>query len=645
MKLNTFNRIVWLCGFLAFTTVAFAQPADLSKELYKATGIADSLKENANAVIRYSSDEILIKGAGKAVLKHYKLVTILNDKADYEARFQIGYNRKYDVVNSIFMRVYNADGVLLKKYYKSDMYDGLAYDDATLVTDDRYLGIKHTIASYPITIEIGYEEDLSSFLDLGYWNIQNSETSVQTSVCKVSADPSVGFRYSCKNVKLAPQKGNKDNLETYTWQVKNLKAEKPEDDVPEWYVAKRIAFAANQFQFMGIPGDFSSWQSYGKWQSALNADVCSLPEARAEEIRKMTADLKTDKEKAKFLYKYMQQNMRYVSIQLGIGGLKPFPATFVDQKKYGDCKALTNYMYALLKAVNIPSYYAEVNAGTNKEPADPAFPYDPFNHVILCLPLKGDTTWLECTSNRQPFGKLGPFTENRRALLVTENGGMLVNTPKSSMADNVFNSETHIALNEDGSAKATVKILSTGEYRDLYMELKSNSNDDQKAFLIRSLKLKQPSVFDIKDGADENDIKEFDLALEYDKFYDMAAGDKQFYRPRVLDIWTAAIPSLEKRRSDFFFEHPLQKKCTTVIDVPAGYTVESLPVNVNLKFSYGNYDVTYAYDAAKNQVTSIANFNIINNRIPAAKYTEMQVYMDNVLKAQNKKLVIRRKAS
>jgi len=153
-----------------------------------------------------------------------------------------------------------------------------------------------------------------------------------------------------------------------------------------------------------LPGQLTSWQSYGKWQHDLNADVCTLSADRAAEIKKLTANLPGDKEKVKYLYEYLQHNVRYVNIKLGIGGLKPLSATFVDQKKYGDCKALSNYMVALLKSVNIPAYYAIVKAGDNEEPADPAFPADPFNHIIVCVPLKGDTTWLECTNNTQPFG-------------------------------------------------------------------------------------------------------------------------------------------------------------------------------------------------------------------------------------------------
>ena len=628
-----------LCGNL------YAQPKDLDKELYKASTIPDSLKENANAVVRYSADEYLVKAPGNAVVKHYKLVTILNEKADHEAEIGLEYDKKYNSVNSINIRVYNADGLLVKKYGKSDMYDRSAVDDQTIVTDDRYLYLRHVIASYPVTIEISYEYDFSSFVTLPTWRIQRPETAIQTSICTVLVNPQTGFRFKCENISPVLTKNKETDFDSYTWTVKNLKAEKPEEDVPAWRVNKLLNFTTNQFSSFGRPGDISTWANYGKWVQDLNTDVCTLPEPRAEEIRKMTAGLKTDKEKAKFLYNYLQQNMRYVSIQLGIGGFKPFPASFVDQKKYGDCKALSNYMYALLKAVNIPSYYAFINAGTNAEPADNNFPFDPFNHAILCIPFKGDTTWLECTSTTQPFGKLGAFTENRKALLITEDGGKLVNTPHSIMEDNTFNSDVHIKLEADGGAKANVKILSTGEYRAMYIDMSAEKLDQQKEFLIKQLHMKQPSVLDFKLTDNKDDVKEVDIDLEYDKFCDVAAGDKQFYKPRVFELWSSTVPILEKRNADFYFEHPMQKTCTTTIDLPSGFEIESLPANVNLKFTYGSYNVNYQYLADKNEVVSTTNFNLTNQQIPAAKYTELQQYMDNIAKAQNKKLVIRRKAS
>ncbi|WP_184550184.1 DUF3857 domain-containing protein [Mucilaginibacter sp. FT3.2] len=625
---------------------SYSQDKNIPKDLYIAATIPDSLKEDANSVVRYSSDEVVVKGPGKMVSKHHSIVTILNEKGDDEAILEMGYNKKYDYYSGLEMHVYNAQGLSIKKYHKSDMYDGSASNDETMVTDERFLAIKHAIAAYPITIEVEYEENVSSFIGLGAWYIQDKvEQSVQLASYKISYNPAIGFRYKNSNCSIKPEKGATDGLESYTWNVKNIKAIKKEEHVLTWNILPRVSFAASSFDCYGYPGDFTTWKSFGSWIKSLNDDVCTLSPERIAEVKKMTDTIKTDKEKARFLYNYMQKSMRYVGIQLGIGGYKPFAATFVDQKKYGDCKALSNYMKALLKAVDINSCYAIIRAGVNAEPADLAFPNNSFNHAILCIPFKNDTTWLECTSSTTAFGKLGPFTENRNALLITDEGGKLVNTPKSTDADNLFNSEVHLILDADGGAKAEVKILSTGEYRSFFVDkLPNYKADEQKQDLLTNLHIKQPSVFNYNPAEDKNGVKHVSLQMEYDKFCDIATGDKQFYKPQAFILWDVTVPVEEKRKTSYYFNYPMLKSCVTTIDLPAGFEVETLPTNQNLKFSYGNYDVKYVYDAVKNQVISTAKFNLTDYIIPAAKYTEMQVYMDAVAKAQNKKLVIRRKA-
>ncbi len=616
---------------------------DIPKELYTANGIPDSLKEDANSVVRYSSDEVTINGPGKAVIKHHSIVTILNQKGDGEAFIRFYYDKKYDTYSDVDIHVYGADGVLIKKYHKSDMYDESASNYETIVTNARKLTLEHTVASYPTTIEVEYEEDLSSFISMDSWEIQDLEQSVQNATYTVLVKPEIAFRYKNENISLKPEKGTQGGFESYKWQVKNLVAIKKQDYTLRWTVLPGVLFGTSQFNCDGYPGDLSSWQNLGKWVYGLHADVCKLSPARVLEIRKMTDSIKTDKEKAKFLYEYLQQNTRYVSIQLGIGGWKPFDANFVDNKKYGDCKALANYMYALLDAVNIHAEWAVVRAGFNEPAADPAFPNNPFNHEILCIPFKNDTTWLDCTMTYREFGKPGPFTENRNALLITPDGGKLVNTPKSRADDNEFTSEVHLVLDSVGGAKAQVKILSTGEYREQYIGMASMKQDDQKQYLFDDLDIKQPSVFLLEYGKDKNYTKEMNINLEYDKFCDITVANKFFYHPHVFDLWNITPPIQEKRKANYYFDFPRIKTCVTTIDLPKGFEVETLPTNQQLKFTYGDYEVKYSYDAAKNQVISTAKFNLTNQVIPAAKYTEMQQYMDAIAKAQNKKLVIHRK--
>ncbi|WP_448702030.1 DUF3857 domain-containing protein [Mucilaginibacter sp. AW1-3] len=645
MRYNLINRAaMFLLPVFVCALTTYGQDKNIPADLYKASTIPDSLKKDANSVVRYNYEDVTVKAAGKALVKTHSIVTILNEKAKDEAIIDVFYS-KYVSASAVEMIVYDADGKVIKKYHKGDLYDrAIGADASTLITDYRAMGAQHTIVSYPVTIEKTTGIELNGYLDLHEWVIQLPEIAVQNTGYRIAVNPTIGFRYKTKNTNLAPQKTVENGLDIYTWQAKNLKAYKLEDDAIEWQTIPKISFATNVFEYGGISGDISTWQNYGKWQLGVNADVCSLTPAREEEIRQMTADIKTDKEKVKFLYQYMQHNMRYVNVVLGMGGLKPSPATFVDQKKYGDCKGLSNYMTALLKAVNIPAYFSYVNSGTNAEPADTDFPFDRFDHIIVCVPLKGDTTWLECTSNTQQFGKLGTFTENRNALLITPDGGKLVNTPRSTIADNQLKSDVHITLAADGSAKADIKINTSGEYRAMYLNLQHYKLDEQKQALIRTLHMKQPIVFDIQPGDDKDGINQLNLSMEYDRFFDLAAGNKQFYRPRVFDIWQLTLPPLEKRKTDYYFEHPMGKTCVTTIDLPQGFEVETLPTNANLKFSYGDFSLSYTYDAAKNQVISTSTFNLTNYVIPAAKYTEMQQYMDDIAKAQNKKLVIRKKA-
>ncbi|MGV8878646.1 MAG: DUF3857 domain-containing protein [Sphingobacteriaceae bacterium] len=632
--------LLLIASLLSINHVIGQNKNEIPKEYLLASTIPDSLKINANAVVRYAADYITIKAPGKGQIQHHSITTLFNEKAEDGAVLYIGYDKKYNSIGDAEMRVYNAEGNLVKKYRKSDLYDGAATDGFSIVTDDRFKAVKHTISSYPVTIEIIYDRVLNSMIDLPDFSIQQPEYSVQNALYVIAVNTAVGLNYKTRNFAIEPTKKIVDGLDSYTWQVKNLKAITLEEHAVPWKVLPKISFTCNLFEFYGVPGSLSSWKSFGEWQKNLNKDVSNLSPQREMEIRKMTESFASDKEKAKYLYEYMQKNMRYVSIQLGIGGLKPFPATYVDKKKYGDCKALSNYMKALLKAVNIPSNYAIINAGDHGEPADPNFSNDPFNHVILCIPFKNDTTWLECTSNTASFGKLGLFTENRNALLITDEGGKLVNTPKSIKEDNVFESVTNIILSPEGSAEAVFYIKASGAYRSLYNGLSAIKMDDQKNYLIKSLKLKQPDVFTVNYGNDKDGVQEIKLDLTYAKFNDMAVGDKYFYRPNVFDICNFTLNADEHRKSDFYLEYPLIKTNITTIEIPAGFEATNIPANQDFKCKYGTFQSAYSYNKESNKLINNAKFEINNHVIPASQYSEMQKFIENISKSLNKKIVI-----
>ena len=154
----------------------------------------------------------------------------------------------------------------------------------------------------------------------------------------------------------------------------------------------------------------------------------------SEMLAQMLVIVTNKQEQIKILYHYLQDETRYVNISIKTGGLKPFPAAFVTEKKYGDCKALTNYMKAMLSHIGITSYYSKIFAADAVKNIDKSFPSQQFNHVILCVPFEKDTIWLDCTS-KGPFNYLGTFTQNRDAYIIKKNSSFFAKTPVLKFKD------------------------------------------------------------------------------------------------------------------------------------------------------------------------------------------------------------------
>ena len=364
--------------------------------------------------------------------------------------------------------------------------------------------------------------------------------------------------------------------------------------------------------------------------------------ARWYDIKVHFKDAKTENEKIKIIYQYLQKNFRYVSIQLGIGGYKPFPASFTDQKKYGDCKGLSFYMHAILSSLGIKSYVALINAEYNREPVDPAFPCNQFNHMILCVPNAKDTTWLECTSRTNDFGVLGSFTENRNALLITAEGGELVKTPVSRASDNIFNSKTTVELDEDGSGKATLAIDLKGEYKQDFLYYTDEKKDEQKDFLVNNIGLKQPDEFLLTSKDVEGKyIGLVEVVIE--KIPEFSAGSKVFLNKHLYKFIKGGLPVTEKRRFDYFFKCPFEKTDTTVYKLPVDYIPDLLPQPKSIVGQYSKYMTNYWFDEKENAIYSVAKIILTNNRIPAADYPALKKCFDDMMKDDAQHIVIKKK--
>ncbi|MGC4103662.1 DUF3857 domain-containing protein [Ferruginibacter sp.] len=616
-------------------TGAFAQ-----QPVYTAANISDAMKKNAYSVKREEHIEFEVKAIDKAYYRVHKVVTVLNE-AGKEELFFYEFSDQFQSLNAFAIHLFDANGKSIRKYNSSDLTKQATGEG--LVPDGKVYYLNTPAPSYPVTIQIDYELKYNGLLDYPDFEVQLPEQSVEHAEFIAKIPPEMDLRFKAKNSTITPVISSEDKYKVYKWTADNLPAlEYEEGSVSRESRYPKVLISPNKFALDDYEGDMTSWQNFGKWYGSLAKDAVNLTEERKQFFKNMVKDIPGDKEKIKTIYTYLQNNFRYVSIQLGIGGFKPFAADFVDKKKYGDCKALSNYVQACLAAVGIKSYQALINASYNKAPVDPDFPNNSFNHVIVCVPGATDSVWLECTSTTTDFGVLGNFTENRNALLITEDGGKLVPTPKSHASENCFSASSSITLNEDGSGSTETKLFATGEYRQEFLhDFFEQKKDDQKKFLVEDLGFLQPDEF-VLDYDKTNRTVPVKLQMNIEKIPEFTAGNKQFLNPRVYSLWRYALPRAENRTQDFYFRHPFVKTDTTIYNLPAGYGLETLPKPKQINFEFGNFSSTYQYDEANKRIITTARLELDEYKIPAAKFLAAKKFFNDVLGEYSEKIVIKK---
>ncbi|NJN49909.1 MAG: DUF3857 domain-containing protein [Polaribacter sp.] len=428
---------------LLFVSTFFAQDFD-----YSIKNLPLDLTTDANAVLRKHDITIKVNAIDEMEITVSRIITVLNKMGDRNVDAAVGYDNN-SKINQIEATIYDILGNKINKYKKSDFLDVSAVDGVSLYTDNRVLYLNYTPTNYPYTVHFQYQYKTSSTgfipnfkpVESFYLGIQEYNYQVITALGDLrvkeknfenqSVEKEVTtkkIRYGLKNFKPIEREALSEDLQQFT----------------------PIALVAlNEFKTDGVTGFYNNWKEFGSWMhNSLIKDRNQLDDKTKTEILDLVKNVSDPIEKAKIVYNYMQNKTRYISVQVGIGGIQPIAANEVDKLGYGDCKGLTNYTKALLDVVGVTSYYTHVEADSYDQISfETDFSsLEQGNHVILNIPNNGNDIWLECTSQTSPFGYIGGFTDDRKVLVITPEGGILKQTTAYKNEQNVQDLKAEIQL-------------------------------------------------------------------------------------------------------------------------------------------------------------------------------------------------------
>ena len=611
---------------------------------WAADKIPADLKEKAHAIVRTSETLFTVKNIGEATEKNHIVITILDEQGMKYAS-QVVFYGKLNKINDLEGTLYDAKGEKVRRLKKDDTRDGSAFSDGTLFSDNRYKYAEFKYAVFPFTVEFTYETTSKNMLFYPTWFPQENEesVSVESSLFKVKMPTGMELRYKMLNGMSNPNIENLADGKAYTWGVKGQKVYENEIYAPKSVLrGMGVLTAPAEFETEGYQGSAKTWKELGDFDNLLAKNRDVLPENVKQEVQQLVSGISDPILKTKKIYEYLQSKTRYISIQLGIGGWQPFEAKQVASTGYGDCKALSNYTQALLKNVGIESHYVSISAGAGQREIQADFPSQQFNHAIVCVPMKTDTIWLECTSQDNPFGYLGTFTSDRYALLATPQGGKLIRTPSYKPTDNQQIRKIEVALADDGNATAEALTTFTGTLQESYASIKTQlSPEDQKKALYKTIEIPSFELnnFSIQEEKKRNPSATVKLSLAVRKCASKS-GTRMFLNPNLMSVENSIPPVSDKPR---VHEVELRNTYTETDSVsyvlPKNIQVEAKPEIVKFESKFGSYFADFQIKDGK--LLYLRKFVRNKGKFPPTAYVEMIDFYKKIAKADKMQVVLK----
>ena len=588
------------------------------------------------AIVQENITEFECTGANSGILRR-KVVIVVKDKRGEEyCNWHSGYEKGDNELKS-FKGVITEGNGKVTKVKKSDLQK-TEYSDNLADDSYAYYYLPRT-SSYPMQVEYEWEETFNTLLVYPKFAPQiGFELQVDSAVYRIITTDKNTLRYQAFNfeptedqLKVFPREGHPNQTVTQLTLTHLPAIELYRDGLPLSKQAPRMYFAPTSAVFKGIKCDMTDWKSYGLWAYDLVKGRDKLPEELIQKLHAMTDTCTSVKSKVGVVRRWMGQNTRYVNIVLGIGGYQPRTAEEVYKTGVGDCKALSNYFCSMLHALDIPAVYTLFG---DRDLMDDMPTFQQLNHVIVQVPLPGDTLWVECTNPKFPFDYCPSDHRGHEVILITDQGGILSKIPDRVDEENISNEVIDIRVNADGDADITLLRHNEGQSFEASLHQLEMRNDELRKRIIEGMFLPHPTVnkLDI-----EQHDKAIDIHLEaHSTGWARTSGNRLFIpislypykvfkhdKPHVIDRLNLGYIDQEKQ----------------TYHLPEGFVIETLPASQVVESAFGRYEVEIKQVDKDILITTTTHF--YSGLFSAEQYDEWNDFRQKVAALTKKNITLK----
>ena len=580
-----------------------------------------------------SRDDVAIRN--KTLYTRTELLIQINSKeGEHAAEFTLYYSpgRK---LSKLAAWVQDTTGKVIRKLERKQITDRSAFLYGTFYSDYmvRSFEIKHN--QYPYQVHVEYCIEEPEFFDISNWSpVEDAAVPVLHATLTLETPLNYPVKIFRRRID-PPVVDSTGKTIRYTWNSSYTHLIKPETCSQSLKdLLPLVSVVPVEFEY-GIRGSFATWATFGDYMEGLMQDGEKLPVSETNTVKALIAGAGDTLAMIRKLYLYLQDNTRYLNVTIDIGGLKPYPASYAAQNKYGDCKALSLYMKSLLAAAGIRSFFTLVWGAEIPRTIIADFPSQQFNHAILCVPVKSDTLWLDCTAKELPAGYTSFFIQGRPALVVSRGKSKLVNIPCMNPEDvevcRVFNYASPVNEAMQVNLHANYK---GAEFEEIAYLGSFAAREEKLEFVRKFIPGNNYELVDFSFTRKSSDKPEIVINARLTTKDELKTlNDRMIFTPPAVDI--PAFGKITSRELPVYFPFPVWCHDTIRMAIPEGMSVKLYPA-VELSCEMGTYRV--ASHGEQNMLVYNRDILIRRGMIPLENYPALYTWIGSIraFERQNK---------
>ena len=519
------------------------------------------------------------------------------------------------------------------------------------------ISFKHAVvpAAGPGTlVGFEYEAKRHDYFNELHWSLQKRIPVLRTSF---SVQLPTGWELKENWSGTEPVKSIASGANGWQWVKDNLPGIDDEPDRPvDAALAARLTIALyTPTRKLG-----TDWAALANWAVTLFRVQRSVTPEMTSKVQELIAGKAEFEAKVRAITEFMQNEIRYVEISIGIGGYQPHPASDVFHARYGDCKDKANLLSTLLGQAGINSDMILIH--TERGVVRPETPGNYFNHAILAIELPPDVpikkypsaitlkngksyVIFDPTDEWMPFGQVRAELQDSYALLVTDTGGELIHVPISEPDSSALVRSAKLTLTPEGTIAGEVREKLTGDFAEQFRMGAQTANQQQQlqhyerqvAHSVKNATVQGLTFDGLKQLSQPVDVH-YSIAADR---YAQTTGPLLIVRPRVLGVKTI---SLERKAR----KYPLVVGGTALetddfeLQIPAGYVVDDKPGPVSVDTPFASYKSHIEVNGDKLHYSR--EYVMKSLEIPADKIEELRAFENKVAADENAAVVFKKVA-